>query len=310
LKKEADGMSDWLRRCTICPRRCGVNREAGETGFCRAPARPVVARAALHFWEEPCISGTAGSGTVFFSHCNLKCLFCQNHRISHGGFGREIDAEQLVRIFLNLQERGAHNINLVSPTPYIPVLARAIKTARRRGLTIPVVYNTNAYENVEALSLLDGLVDIYLPDLKYCAEEPARRYSAAPGYFSAATAAVKEMYRQVGAPRLDENGLIRRGLIIRHLILPGQAADSMRVLQWIAAHLPRDVYISLMAQYFPAHRADEAPPLNRCLTKSEYEQVVNRLLELGLENGYVQELEAASEEYVPDFNLEGIDSGS
>lgn len=299
-------MDSLLRHCTICPRRCGVNRVTGETGFCRAPARPNVALATLHFGEEPCISGTAGSGTVFFSHCNLKCIFCQNHEISQGGFGREISINHLVEIFLHLQNKGAHNINLVSPTPYIPVLVRAIPAARQRGLTIPVVYNTNAYENVAALSLLDGLVDIYLPDLKYRAEEPARRYSAAPDYFATATAAIKEMYRQVGTPLLDKNGLARRGLFVRHLILPGQVADSIQVLQWIAANLPGKVYVSLMAQYFPAYRAREISSLNRRLKTTEYEQVVSCLLDLGLENGFVQELEAATEAYVPDFNLEGV----
>ncbi|OAT84845.1 radical SAM protein [Desulfotomaculum copahuensis] len=295
-----------LRHCTLCPRRCGANREAGKNGFCCAPARPKIALASLHFGEEPCISGTAGSGTVFFSHCNLKCVFCQNHEISQGGFGREVDVEQLAQIFIKLQEKGAHNINLVSPTPYVPVISPAIKVARRRGLAIPVVYNTNAYENVETLALLEGLVDIYLPDLKYFSAEPARRYSAAPDYFHAATAAIKEMYRQVGTPVLDKNGLARRGLIIRHLVLPGQVADSIHVLHWIAGNLPREVYISLMAQYFPAHRAVRIPPLDRRLRVDEYEDVVNCLLKLGLQNGFVQEMEAATEEYVPDFNLYGV----
>ncbi len=295
-------MNNLLRCCSLCPRRCGVNREAGETGFCRAPALPRVALADLHFGEEPCISGKAGSGTVFFSHCNLRCVFCQNHEISQGGFGRTVDAEQLAQIFVNLQNLGAHNINLVSPTPYVPAVVRAIRTARQRGLSVPVVYNTHGYETVEVLRLLEGLVDIYLPDLKYGSEEPARLYSAAPDYFPAATAAVKEMFRQVGAPILDENGLARRGTIIRHLVLPGHVSDSLQVLHWIAANLSRDVYISLMAQYFPAYRAVGIPPLNRRLTADEYQQVVDNLSELGLEKGYIQELAAASTEYVPDFD--------
>jgi putative pyruvate formate lyase activating enzyme len=209
-------------------------------------------------------------------------------------------------MFINLQNEGAHNINLVSPTPYVPAVARAIEGARRRGLAVPVVYNTNAYENVATLALLDGLVDVYLPDLKYRDGRWAGRYSAAPDYFPAAAAAVKEMYRQTGTPVLDEHGLVRRGLIIRHLVLPGHVADSLQVLRWIAANLPTDVYVSLMAQYFPTHRAPAMPPLNRRLRVKEYQRVVACLLELGLENGFVQELEAASEEYVPDFNLDGV----
>ncbi|HUW65509.1 MAG TPA: radical SAM protein [Spirochaetia bacterium] len=299
-------MDNLLRHCSLCPRHCGVNREVGEAGFCGAPARPRVALAALHLWEEPCISGSAGSGTVFFSHCNLKCVYCQNHVISEGGFGRTVDADHLAQMFVGLQEQGAHNVNLVSPTPYVPAITRAIKSARRQGLVVPVVYNTNAYENVAVLKLLEGVVDIYLPDLKYCGEEGARRYSAAPDYFAVATAAVTEMYRQAGGPVLDENGLVRRGLIIRHLVLPGQVPDSLQVLRWIAANLPGDVYVSLMAQYFPAHRAVRMPPLNRRLRSDEYDKVVDCLLELGLENGFVQELEAASVEYVPDFNLSGL----
>jgi len=299
-------MEELLRHCSLCPRRCGVDRAAGETGFCRAPARPKVALADLHFGEEPCLTGTAGSGTVFFSHCNLRCAFCQNFEISQEDLGRTLDADRLARIFVDLQDRGAHNVNLVSPTPYAPGVARAVRRARDLGLSVPVVYNTGGYENVEVLELLEGLVDVYLPDLKYGSEEPARRYSGAPDYFAVATAAIKEMYRQVGAPVLDENGLIRRGLIIRHLVLPGHVADSLRVLEWIAANLPPAVYVSLMAQYFPTHRAVAMPPLDRRVTAGEYGQVVGRLMDLGLDNGYVQEREAATDEYVPDFDLRGV----
>ncbi|MQL52483.1 radical SAM protein [Desulfofundulus thermobenzoicus] len=302
-------MPEPLRECTLCPRNCRVNRLAGEKGFCRAPGRPKVAQASLHFWEEPCISGRKGSGTVFFSQCNMRCVFCQNHEISQDGFGREIEVAQLAGVFLDLQQQGAHNINLVSPTPYIPLIARAIELAREKGLALPVVYNTNAYEKVEALAMLEGLVDIYLPDLKYFSDEPSRRYSAAPGYFAVATAAIKEMYRQVGALVLDEQGVARRGLMIRHLVLPGQVEDSKQVLRWIAANLPGEVYISLMAQYFPAYRAGGIPPLNRRLRRKEYEQVVACLLELNRDQGYVQELEAASPDYVPAFDLTGLDGG-
>ncbi|HBV95916.1 MAG TPA: radical SAM protein [Desulfotomaculum sp.] len=295
-----------LTCCSLCPRCCGVNRQEGETGYCSAPALPRVALADLHFGEEPCISGKDGSGTVFFSHCNLRCVFCQNHQISQGGFGRTVDVDHLAQIFIDLQDLGAHNINLVSPTPYVPAVIQAIRSARGQGLSVPVVYNTHGYETVEVLRLLEGLVDIYLPDLKYGSQEPARLYSAAPDYFTAAAAAVKEMYRQVGAPVLDENGLARRGMIIRHLVLPGHVPDSLRVLRWIAANLPKDVYISLMAQYFPTHLAVGIPPLNRRLTAVEYQQVMDGLWELGLEKGFIQELTAASEEYVPDFDLRGV----
>jgi putative pyruvate formate lyase activating enzyme len=233
-------------------------------------------------------------------------LFCQNYTISQEGFGRTVGIDRLAQIFIDLQNRGAHNINLVSPAPYVPAVVPAISAARRQGLTVPVVYNTHGYETVTTLRLLDGLVDIYLPDLKYGSEEPAQLYSAAPDYFPVATAAIKEMYRQTGAPVLDENGLALRGTIIRHLVLPGHVPDSLRVLHWIAASIPRDVYVSLMAQYFPAYRAVGMPPLNRCLTPGEYRQVMDGLEELGLENGYIQELDAASDEYVPTFDLRGI----
>lgn len=217
-----------------------------------------------------------------------------------------VTPDQLAQTFINLQEQGAHNINLVSPTPYTPVIARALKSARLRGLNLPVVYNTNAYENVEVLRCLEGLVDIYLPDLKHCGTELSSRYCAASDYFTVAGSAVKEMYRQVGAPVLAENGLARRGTIIRHLVMPGHVPDSIQVLRWIADNLPGDVYVSLMAQYFPAHRAAGMAPINRRLKPAEYDSVVEYLLDLGLENGFVQEMEASSEDFVPVFDLTGV----
>jgi putative pyruvate formate lyase activating enzyme len=288
-----------LGSCRLCPRNCGVDRTAGKTGFCRAPLKPKVARAALHFWEEPCLSGVQGSGAVFFSHCNLKCTFCQNYRISQEHFGREVDIPTLTSIFRELEQQGAHNINLVSPTPYIPQVAAAIKKARSLGMKIPVVYNSNAYEEAGALAQLEGLVDVYLPDLKYAGQETAARFSGAPDYFAAASQTIREMYRQVGLPSFDTGGLMTGGLMIRHLILPGQLADTQQVLRWIAGNFPREVYVSLMAQYFPAYRAVQTPPLNRRLTGQEYNQAMETLLQLGLESGYVQELTAADECYVP-----------
>ncbi|WP_156272921.1 radical SAM protein [Neomoorella glycerini] len=292
---------DVLKHCNLCPRACGVNRLAGERGFCRAGARPKVARAILHHWEEPCLSGSRGSGTVFFSHCNLRCIFCQNYRISWQGRGQEMAVESLAALFLALQAQGAHNINLVSPTPYSPFLVPALREARKQGLQIPVVYNCNAYESIASLRSLEGLVDIYLPDLKYPDPEPAGRYSHAPDYFNVATAAILEMQRQVGTLVLDDDGLARRGLLIRHLVLPGQARAACRVLEWIKATLPRETHISLMAQYVPVWQAGRCPEINRKLTAAEYETVLDYFENLGFENGYYQELEAATTAYIPDF---------
>lgn len=295
-----------LESCRLCPRSCGINRNSGETGWCQAPLKPKVARAALHFWEEPCLSGENGSGAVFFAHCNLNCVFCQNYQISQEHFGIEVDIPTLAAIFLDLEKQGAHNINLVSPTPYIPQIAQAIREARYRGLQIPMVYNSNGYEAVSALSPLEGLIDIYLPDLKYTATANAREFSGAADYFAAAAKAILEMYRQVGAPFFDEAGLMKKGLMIRHLMLPGQLADTLQVLRWIAEHLPEDVAVSLMAQYIPTYRAKQFPPLNRRLTRREYEKAINALLDLNLETGYVQELTSATEDFVPSFDGTGV----
>nr|WP_277998923.1 radical SAM protein [Moorella sulfitireducens] len=247
------------------------------------------------------MSGSRGSGTVFFSHCNLRCIFCQNYRISWQGRGREMTVTDLTDLFLKLQAQGAHNINLVSPTPYSPFLVPALREARERGLAIPVVYNCNAYESIDSLRSLEGLVDIYLPDLKYVDPEPAGRYSHAPYYFNAATAAILEMHRQVGALVLDDHGLARRGLLIRHLVLPGQAGAACRVLDWIKANLPADTHVSLMAQYVPVWQARRCPEINRTLTPAEYETVLDYFESLGFENGYYQELDAATTAYIPDF---------
>lgn len=295
-----------LEDCRVCPRRCGVNRLKGEMGFCGARDRIVVAKAFAHRWEEPCISGSRGSGTVFFSGCNLKCAFCQNYRISQEWFGKAVGEEELVEIFLKLQVRGVHNINLVTPTIYTPQLVVALKKAKDRGLKVPVVWNSNAYESPEVLKRLEGLVDVYLPDLKYFGEAPARKYSRAPGYFECAAKAILEMYRQVGEPVFDEKGMIKRGLIIRHLVLPGLKEDSKKVLDFIKSSLPSGVYVSLMGQYMPCYRAGEFPEINRPLPKEEYEEVIEYFFEIGLENGFAQEEGADSPEYVPNFDLEGI----
>jgi len=295
-----------LRCCRLCPRRCEVDRLSNEKGFCGAGASSTVALASRHRWEEPCISGTRGSGTVFFSRCNLRCVFCQNYQISREGTGKDLTAAELAELFLRQQDLGAHNINLVSPTPYIPVIAAALRQAKNRGLKIPVVYNTSAYENVAALQLLEGLVDIYLPDLKYASEKASCRYSGVKDYFEAATAAVLEMQRQVGTLTFDRDGLARRGLLVRHLVLPGQCDAACRILQWIRSNLPAGTWVSIMGQYVPLWHARRYPEINRRLTPAEYETVLDYFEEAGLQNGYMQDLSAATEEYVPRFDLSGL----
>ena len=286
--------------CNLCPRRCDADR-AKRRGVCGVGENPVVARIAPHYDEEPSISGTGGSGAVFFSGCPLGCAFCQNSEISCGGFGREITVPALRRAFDRLIEAGCHNINLVNPTHFTP----AILSALEAPLPVPVVWNSSGYELPETLKALEGRVTVFLPDLKYVDSALSARYSGAPDYFERASKALLEMHRQVGAPQLNEDVLITRGLIVRHLILPGCAEDSMRVLDWIKANLP-GAWVSLMAQYTPAGRAREYPEIDRRLRKREYERVVNHLIRLGLDEGYVQELSSADERYVPAFDLTGV----
>ena len=291
-----------LTHCSICPRFCGTNRYQ-KPGFCGGRTLPKVAKAMLHFWEEPCISGDCGSGAVFFSGCSLRCVYCQNYRISAENFGQEVTVSELAAIFGDLQSKGAHNINLVSPTHYAPQIAEALALA---GLRIPVIYNCGGYESVETVQKLAGLIDIYLPDLKYMHRETAAKYSGAADYFAVATAALQEMVRQVGGAQLNEEGLLQKGLLIRHLILPGQTAESIAILDWIAANLPSEVLVSLMCQYVPMGQAAEFPEINRKLRRKEYEAVLAHLFALGLENGFVQELSAANAAYTPEFDLAGI----
>jgi len=295
-----------LRCCRLCPRRCEADRLSGEKGFCGAGASATVALAAQHHGEEPCLSGSRGSGAVFFSRCNLRCVYCQNHEISWEGTGKDLTVDELAGVFLQRQAAGAHNLNLVSPTPYIPVIAAALRRAKNQGLEIPVVYNTNAYENVAALRLLEGLVDIYLPDLKYASEEASSRYSGVKNYFETATVAVLEMHRQVGTLTFDRDGLARRGLLIRHLVLPGQHDSTRRVLQWVRSNLPAGTWVSIMGQYVPLWQAHRYPEINRRLTPAEYETALDCFHQAGLQNGYMQDLSAATEEYVPRFDLSGL----
>ncbi|MGE5586620.1 MAG: radical SAM protein [Clostridia bacterium] len=296
-----------LRNCRLCPRECGRNRLTGETGFCGATALPRVALASLHHWEEPCVSGSRGSGAVFFSHCNLRCVFCQNHAISHGGFGKDITVPELAQVFLRLADKGAHNINLVTPAHFLPQVAWAIRLARDLGLAIPVVYNTSAYELPESLALLEGLVDVYLPDLKYHSETAASRYSSARDYFTRATRAILEMHRQVGAATFSPDGIMTRGVLIRHLVLPGLAGDSKKVLDWIRANLPRDTYVSVMSQYVPVHLAPDHPEINRRLSPGEYEEVLDHFDEIGLENGFMQDPSSQDSSFTPKFDLGGLE---
>ena len=291
-------MNKELECCTICPHNCKINRTKNP-GRCKSTDKIKIALYSIHNFEEPCISGEKGSGTIFFSNCNMNCVFCQNYEISQLGRGKEITIEELANVMIKQQERNVQNINLVTPTSYALHIVEAIKIARKKGLEIPIVYNTNGYESVETLKLLEGYVDIYLPDLKYYYDDLAKKYSKVDNYFEIATKAIQEMYRQVGTPVLDENGVMKKGLMIRHLILPNEVQNSKKVLKWIKENIDSNVYVSIMAQYFPTYKAKEIPEIARKITKEEYEKVENYLYELDLENGYIQELGEDEEEYVP-----------
>lgn len=290
--------------CDDCPRRCHALRGETGGGICRMGAEPVLARAALHFDEEPVISGTRGSGAVFFSGCALRCRFCQNYPISHDGYGKRVSVERLREIYLELIDQGANNINLVNPTHFTEAILQSLEG----GLPVPVVWNTGGYERVETLRRLEGRVQVYLPDLKYVYPEHAKRYSAAADYFEYAAPALREMLRQTGPVELDDEGIIRRGVIVRHLILPGCAEESMAALDWIAENLP-GAWISLMAQYLPFGRVEGVDQLDRRLTQEEYDRVVDHLMDLGLEDGFVQELSSSDEKYIPNFDLTGVGKG-
>ncbi len=300
-----------MERCNLCPRNCNADR-TNTAGYCKAGTGIRVARAALHFMEEPCISGGTGSGTVFFSGCNLGCVYCQNHAISHGNFGKDISVKRLAEIFLELQEQGAVNINLVTAVMFVPLILQALDRVKTE-LRIPVVYNSSGYESKDTLRMMEGYVDIYLTDIKYFEESLAVRYSAAPGYFFHAFGAAEEMIRQRGKPEFygnasfdDETAVLRSGVIIRHLVLPGLRKDSIALLQYLSGHLSREDYIlSLMSQFTPHYRCPEFKEINRRVTGFEYDSVVNKALELGLDRTYIQDRTSAGEEYTPSFCLEG-----
>lgn len=292
-----------MSACTLCPRMCGVDREKGELGFCGMSASLYAARAALHFWEEPPISGECGSGAVFFSGCSLGCGFCQNTEISKKRFGKEITTRRLREIFEELIDQGAHNINLVTPTHFLPRILPALEPK----LPVPVVYNCGGYERVETLRMLEGKVDVYLPDLKFAEPELAKQLCGAADYFPVAARAIDEMLRQVGGPVYGADGMLKKGVVIRHLVLPGQVQNSLKVLDYIADHFPRgSVLVSLMAQFVPSGRLKHTPPFDRTVTREEYEAVVDWLYMLGLEDGFLQEPSAATDDYLPDFSLEGL----
>lgn len=291
--------------CNICPHKCSVMRDdTSGNGFCSMPALPVVARAAKHYWEEPCISGTNGSGTIFFSGCTLKCCFCQNYSISSENFGKQISIKQLAAIFKKLQDDGAHNINLVSATQFVPAIIEAFKIFRP---SIPIVYNCSGYESVDTIKLLSEYIDIWLPDLKYSSNELGIKYSKVSDYFDIASKAIKTMAKLTPENIFDEDGIMQKGLIIRHLILPGNTKNSINVLNWIKSEMPQGIMVSLMSQYTPCGNIEKYNELHRRITRREYDKVLNTLFELELENGFVQDLSSAKEEYIPPFDLTGIE---
>lgn len=292
-----------IEKCTLCPRKCGALRnEKQGFGFCKMPSEPVVARAALHFYEEPVISGKNGSGTIFFSGCSLGCVFCQNYDISSKRKGKTITVKRLAQIFKSLEEQGAHNINLVNPTHYVHAVKAALDIYRP---SIPIVYNCGGYESVEQIRSLENYIDIYLPDLKYISSERSKRYSAAADYFDNAAPALLEMHRQTGVAQFDENGIMRRGMIVRHLILPQGTNEAITVAKWVREHLP-NAYFSLMSQYMPYGRAGEFKELDRKITAREYDKVLVAVQDIGVERGYMQSLSSSDIRYLPEFDFTGV----
>lgn len=298
-------MMNEYKKCMMCPRRCGVDRTK-RAGACNATDKIKVALVSVHNFEEPCISGKEGSGTVFFSNCNLRCVYCQNFHISRDGYGKEITINRLAEIFIEQQKRGVNNINLVTPTMYVDSIIEAIKIARDNGLKIPIVYNSSGYENIETIKKLNGYIDIYLPDFKYATNRLALKYSGVNNYTSSVIPAIYEMISQVGSPQFDDRGILKKGVIIRHMVLPNNVLNSKMVLKKIAKNYKGKALISVMAQYFPSGNANKYPEINRKVSKKEFLEVEEYLYSIGLENGYIQELGEHEEEYVPDFNLDNV----
>lgn len=296
-----------LKKCNLCPRNCGADRVSGQAGVCGAAGDGILAaRAALHMWEEPCISGENGSGAVFFSGCPLRCIYCQNYHIAHVDVKKQITRERLAEIFLELQDQKAANINLVTPTHYTPEIVWAVTRARQQGLTIPVVYNCSGYEKAETLKLLEGIADVYLTDFKYMESELAARFSKAPDYPEVAKAALAEMVRQTGPAEFDEHGMMKKGVIVRHLLLPNHVKNGKRVVKYVYETYGDLVWLSLMNQYTPLPQVKDIPELNRRVTKREYEKLIGYTLALGVTHGFIQDGKTAKESFIPVFDYEGL----
>lgn len=294
------------KNCSICPRNCRINRTKGQIGYCQSGHEIKAALASVHMWEEPPISGSCGSGTIFFSGCNLRCVFCQNYTISSENSGKTISTERLSEIMLEQQARGVHNINLVTATHFIPSIIKAVQKAKNNGLKIPIVYNTGGYEKVESIKMLEGTVDIYLPDIKYFSSELSLKYSGASDYFDYASEAVLEMYHQTGNNIYDDNGIMKSGVIIRHMIMPSHKEDSYKVLDWIRDNIGTEACVSLLSQYTPAYNAEKYKEINRKLMSLEYTRVIEHFFDIGLKNGFMQEKSSAESKYTPIFDLSGL----
>ena len=294
------------KNCSICPRNCRIDRTNGQIGYCQSGHEIKAALASVHMWEEPPISGSCGSGTIFFSGCNLRCVFCQNYTISSENSGKTISTDRLSEIMLEQQARGVHNINLVTATHFIPSIIKAVQKAKNNGLKIPIVYNTGGYEKVESIKMLEGTVDIYLPDIKYFSSELSLKYSGASDYFDYASEAVLEMYHQTGNNIYDDNGIMKSGVIIRHMIMPSHKEDSYKVLDWIRDNIGTEACVSLLSQYTPAYNAEKYKEINRKLMSLEYTRVIEHFFDIGLKNGFMQEKSSAESKYTPIFDLSGL----
>ncbi len=298
-----------LADCTLCPRECGTDRTQGKVGICRATDKVKVAKVMLHQWEEPCLTGNTGAGTVFFSYCNLRCAFCQNHSISHEGYGIEIDDKRLAEIFLEQQARGAATLDLVTPTHYVPQIMHALDLAKEQGFTLPVVYNCGGYESLETVKALKGYVDIFMPDLKYASDKSSKRYSRAPDYFETACRAIRAMYEVTGPFKADDHGMLS-GVLVRHMVMPGGRAESFKILDFLWNTFHDDIYLSLMNQYLPMYKAAEFPEINRRVYKAEYNAVIEHALDLGFTNCFIQEGRTALSKFIPEFDGEWVLTGS
>ena len=298
-------MKNVLNECKLCPRNCSVNRNCGEIGYCKAGNKMIIAKYYLHRWEEPCITGDNGSGTIFFSYCNLRCLFCQNYKISNLNYGLEISIEKFSEICLELQERGATNINLVTPTHFVPLIIDGIKIAKKSGLVIPIVYNSSGYENVDTIKMLDGIVDIYLPDFKYYSDEYAIKYSRCANYFEHTANALQEMVRQKGRCKFNNDGNIISGVIVRHLLLPGMEEDSKKILKYLYDMYKDSIYISIMNQYTPVRKC-EYLELNNKIDEHVYENVIDYAWDIGIRNAFVQEDGTQNESFIPNFDIKSL----